>query len=104
MEQLEKAFDQIVELKIQLDRIELKLSRMNHKKQFMTIPEAAKHYNISEHRFRLLCETDAIAGCYYLMNPNALKKHYMIDTHKLDDLIAAGGIIHFQMKKYSQKK
>lgn len=87
-------------LKTAVNRVESMLSRMQLTKRYMTIPEAAKHYSISESRFRLLCKDDIIEGCYSLMNVNAEKKHYIIDSLKLDEMIDKGGMIAFVLNKY----
>lgn len=93
----------LVTLKEKVERMEGMLCKLTDNARYMNIPQAAKHYRISEERLRAMCINNIIEGCYFLLNNNNNKKHYMIDTHKLDELLDQGGIISFQVRKYQRK-
>lgn len=96
----QKIIETLTKLEKKVTSVHELILKLCETKRYMSIPEAAKYYSMSENRLRQLCKDDVIEGCYSAMNTNVKKKHYTIDTQKLDELIDKGGMIAFVVNKY----
>ena len=92
------------EVLAKLGQLQSDMSRLMSKKRLMSIPDASKHYGLTEQRLRILCRKNIIEGCYSLISETPKNKHYIIDSVKLDELLSQGGVIALQLRKYQKSK
>lgn len=104
LKEIDKLAVAIANLSLKLTRIEQNTKLLCQETNHLSIPEAAKRYSMSGDRLRKLCKADVIQGCYYSLNPESKKVHYMIMCDKLDELLAKGGVLSLIMEKYMKKR